>query len=476
MPKSFAFIAIVLITFFAPACGEKKQKNQLEKTTGTTTYQEPHRPQFHFSPKEKWMNDPNGMFFYDGEYHLFYQYYPESTVWGPMHWGHAVSTDLTHWTHLPIALYPDSLGYIFSGSAVVDWNNTSGFGKDGAPPLVAIFTYHDAVAAEAGRTDYQYQGIAYSTDKGRNWTKYADNPVVPNTEDLRDFRDPKVFWHVASEQWIMALAVYDHVAIWGSSDLKNWKHLSDFGKEWGAHSGVWECPDLFPLPVEGTGDTKWVLLLSINPGGPFGGSATQYFVGNFDGKQFTLDQSFSSTVSAENAVWLDRGRDNYAGVTWSDIPKTDGRRLFLGWMGNWDYAQVVPTDAWRSAMTLPRTLTLHQTADSYRLFAQPVPELKALRATSHTIKPANISGMLDLTEQIGCSPAQLELVLDFETLNDGAVDFGVELSNGRGEYYRIGYDAEAGQFYSDRSKSGDLRFSEKFAGEMPVAARMSTNK
>jgi fructan beta-fructosidase len=214
---AIASLSVLIFAYMICACNESPlaQQGTPEKRAGTTGFQERHRPQFHFSPQEKWMNDPNGMFFYGGEYHLFYQHYPDSTVWGPMHWGHAVSKDLVYWEHLPIALYPDSLGYIFSGSAVVDWNNTSGFGQNGQPPLIAIFTYHNMAAEKAGRKDFQYQGIAYSNDKGRSWTKYAGNPVVPNTENIRDFRDPKVIWDQSSSQWVMVFAAQNHVKFWG---------------------------------------------------------------------------------------------------------------------------------------------------------------------------------------------------------------------------------------------------------------------
>ncbi len=431
-----------------------------------TTYREPHRPQFHFSPPGHWMNDPNGMVYYEGEYHLFYQYYPDSTVWGPMHWGHAVSTDLVHWEHLPIALYPDSLGYIFSGSAVIDWDNTSGFGQEGKPPMVAIYTYHDPAGDKAGRTDYQSQGIAYSLDKGRTWTKYEANPVIPNTGKLRDFRDPKVFWHEPSAQWIMALAVLDHIALWGSKDLKKWQHLSDWGKPYGAHEGVWECPDLFPLKVEDTGETKWVLLQNLNPGAPNGGSGTQYFVGDFDGKTFKLDPAFEKNVIGGHALWLDHGRDNYAGVTWSDVPRDDGRRLFIGWMGNWEYAQVVPTQAWRSAMTIPCELKLKKTDDGYRLQSIPVRELNALRTSSKKIDPAEINQQLDITDQLGCTPSQMEIEIGMQWDEGMPADFGIQLSNTKGELFRIGYDTEVKEFYCDRTKAGDHSFSDKFAARV----------
>lgn len=440
-------------------------------------YQEPHRPQFHFSPADNWMNDPNGMFYYEGEYHLFYQHYPDSNVWGPMHWGHAVSTDLVHWAHLPIALYPDSLGYIFSGSAVVDWNNSSGLGKNNQPPLVAIFTYHNMDGERAGRSDFQYQGIAYSNDKGRTWTKYSGNPVVPNKQNIRDFRDPKVIWDDASQQWVMVFAAADHVKLWGSKNLIDWTHLSDFGKTWGAHGGVWECPDLFPITVEGSQEVKWVLLLSINPGAANGGSGTQYFVGDFDGKNLTLDPTFASAVSGEKAVWLDYGRDNYAGVTWSDIPKDDGRRLFIGWMSNWDYAIRVPTQQWRSAMTIPRTLTLRNTSDGYRVFSEPVLELQKLRSSAKRLESTELTGTLDVTAPLGAvSPAQMELVLDFELPAGANADFGVQLSNSKGEKYRVGYNAATKQFYSDRRYTGQVSFSDKFARSQHSAPRLSAEK
>ena len=367
----YGWILLVLTStlIFMAAC-------QIESERMTQIYQEEHRSQFHFSPPEKWMNDPNGMVYYEGEYQLFYQFYPDSTVWGPMHWGHAISNDLVHWDHQPIALYPDSLGYIFSGSAVIDWENTSGLG-DGKPPMIAIFTHHDPEGAKNDEIDFQYQSIAYSNDRGRSWTMYSGNPVIPNP-GIRDFRDPKVIWHEDSQQWVMIFAAYDHVQIWGSPNLLDWSHLSDWGHEYGVHDGVWECPDLFPLEVEETGETKWVMLVSLNPGGPNGGSATMYFVGDFDGRSFNLDDSMSDEVSDNQALWLDYGADNYAGVTWSDIPKEDGRRIFIGWMSNWNYAQVVPTEKWRSAMTIPRELTLHKGNSGYRLYSVPVEELKKL--------------------------------------------------------------------------------------------------
>ncbi len=468
---SFLFIAAVLVS-----CQQEAAHDKTQTTAGMAAYSEPHRPQFHYSPKEKWTNDPNGMVYFDGEYHLFYQHYPDSSVWGPMHWAHAVSKDLTHWENLPIAIYPDSLGYIFSGSAAVDWNNTSGFGKDGQPPLVAMFTYHDMAKEKAGGNDHESQAIAWSLDRGRTWTKYDRNPVLPNPGGVRDIRDPKIAWHEASKQWVVVLAVGDHVEFWGAPDLKNWTKLSEFGKQFGSHNGVWECPDLFQMAVDGTDDTKWVLLVNINPGGPNDGSATQYFVGDFNGKDFAMDIGFAPTVQSGKAAWMDWGKDNYAGVTWSDVPKEDGRRLLIGWMSNWEYANIVPTEIWRNAMTLPRVLLLKKTEESYLLFSQPAAELQALRGKPFQLKETALSAPLDLTGQLGFSPTLSEMELEFALPDGASGSFGVELSNTNGERYRIGYDASTGKYFSDRTQSGDLSFSEKFAPKVSFAPRFSKGK
>lgn len=445
------FLAVFLWACTAPI----NEDNSMDQQTQDDQY----RPQFHFSPPQQWMNDPNGMVYYDGEYHLFYQHYPDSTIWGPMHWGHAISRDLIHWEHLPIALYPDSLGYIFSGSAVVDRNNTSGLGTAEQPPLVAIFTYHDPQGEREGSLTFQTQGITYSNDRGRTWTKYEGNPVLSNP-GIRDFRDPKVFWYEPAQRWIMALAVADHIRFYSSPDLLSWTYTSSFGQDVGAKGGVWECPDLFPLPVDETGEERWVLLVSINPGGPNGGSATQYFVGDFNGETFTLDSGFAETLDTAGALWIDYGRDNYAGVTWSDIPKEDNRRIFLGWMSNWDYAQVVPTSEWRSAMTLPRRLGLQQTVEGLRVSSTPIEETKMLRHAGVT-PPESISNGTIL-HQSG-DGLLLEVVLTAELNETDQGSFGLSLTNAVGSHYRIGYDVGAGMYFSDRTASRQAAFSEAFA-------------
>lgn len=322
------------------------------------------RPSFHFTPAAHWMNDPNGLVHHRGVWHLFFQYHPHGLTWGPMHWGHATSTDLLHWTEQPVALAPDAQGMIFSGSAVFDAGNRSGLGRAGQPPLVAVYTLHDDEAGRAGSLRHQHQALAVSLDDGRTWTRHAGNPVLPNP-GLKDFRDPKVFWHEGRQRWVMSLAAGDHIAFHSSPDLQQWTHDSDFRSTEGTLAGVWECPDLVELRA---GDvTRWVLLVSVAKGGPAGGSGTQVFVGHFDGWRFQAEPG--------SVHWLDHGPDNYAGVTWAHAPQ--GRTVLLGWMSNWDYAALLPTAPWRGAMTVPRELALRSTPGGWRVAGTPVPELLA---------------------------------------------------------------------------------------------------
>ncbi|AXY72729.1 glycoside hydrolase family 32 protein [Paraflavitalea soli] len=425
-----------------------------EAQTDTGLYKELYRPQLHFSPKAHWMNDPNGMVYNKGIYHLFFQYYPDGSTWGPMHWGHATSPDMLHWKEQAIALYPDSLGYIFSGSAVVDEKNTSGFGKKGQAPLVAIFTSHDPIGEKARTGKYENQSIAYSLDNGITWTKYAGNPVLKNP-GIADFRDPKVMWYEASKKWIMTLATQDRITFYSSPNLKEWTRESEFGAKAGAHGGVWECPDLFPLTH--AGKQYWILIVNINPGGPNGGSATQYFTGQFDGHGFTANHT--------NIKWLDYGPDEYAGITWSNTGK---RKIFLGWMSNWAYAGEVPTHPWRSAMTIPRELGLANVNGRLLIKSSPVRELKKQEPPLLTITNNRATTTKGYDTVRNEEPYMLTLTAD--TIKDCSL----VLSNKEGEQVIVGYDASANQYYIDRTRSGKTGFNKGFASRH-VAPRFATN-
>lgn len=457
--KKHIHLIVLFIVIVSSSCSIGSAPKKSEENKIPSYYTEQYRPQIHFTPQAKWMNDPNGMVYVDGEYHLFYQHFPDSTVWGPMHWGHAVSKDLIHWEHLPIALYPDSLGCIFSGSAVVDINNTSGFGKDGKAPMVAIFTYHDFVGEKAGRNTFQNQGIAYSNDKGRTWEKFIGNPVLKNP-GIRDFRDPKVMWHEASKKWIMTLATLKTISFFSSPDLKNWTKESEFGEGVGKHGAPWECPDLFSIKVEGTDQEKWVLLVSINPGGPNGGSATQYFVGDFNGKVFTNEGK------SPEARWVDYGKDNYAGVTWSGIPKADGRRIFLGWMSNWQYAGIVPSTVWRGATTLPRELKLVKLSDEeYALKGYPTSEFENWGGKWETLQKQlqKYPGGASASFPLGKADAfdySVELDMSASKLAT------IQLSNSKNEMFDIILDKTNQQCRINRKQSGKTAFSADFPSDI----------
>jgi len=571
-------------------------------------YREPFRPQYHFTPPKNWMNDPNGMVYFEDEWHLFYQYNPFGDKWGHMSWGHAVSKDLIHWEHLPLAL-PEANGImIFSGSAVVDWKNTTGFGKNEKPPLIAIYTGH-----REGRQD---QRIAYSNDKGRTWTNYSENPVLD--VKMADFRDPKVFWHEPTGRWVMtvALAAEKKVHFYTSPNLKTWKYVGEFGPA-GATGGLWECPDLFPLPVDGAGDgggKKWVLIVNINPGGPAGGSGCQYFVGEFDGNRFIADplpaakaewipegkiladfekgygdwkadgdafgaspasgtlpnqmpvagfkgkglvNSFFSgdqstgtltsppfeisagylsfligggahpetrvdllvdgkavrtargqemerltwkswdvrdlsgktaqiqvvdkhkggwghinfdhpiladapaRAASEEALWADYGSDFYAGVSWSDVPQKDGRRIWLGWMSNWNYANDVPTAPWRSGFSIPRELRLRKTNDGYRLTQSPVAEISKLRLPKEGVDATTIESVNQWIQGRGLKSGPMEIAFTLTGKSDGVE--GIRLFEGREQATVIGVNRKKGELFVDRTKSGLVNLHPKFA-------------
>lgn len=382
--------------------------------TFDTTNRERFRPRYHHTPLYGWMNDPNGMFYKDGVWHLYYQYNPYGSQWENMSWGHSTSRDLIHWDAQPLAIESDWLGAIFSGSAIVDKDHTTGFGRNA---VVAMYT-----SAGAAQT----QSIAYSTDGGQTFTKYAGNPVI--TFNAPDFRDPKVFWHEPTSKWMVVLAVGQEVQFYSSKNLKEWKYESSFGREYGNHDGVWECPDMLCF------GEKWVLLLNINPGGPFGGSATQYFVGRFDGHTFTCEDNPSETK------WMDYGKDHYATVTFHNAP--EGRIVALPWMSNWQYANQVPTQQFRSANGLPRDLDIKTIGGETILTCIPSKEVMALRG-----------------KKVKQPTEACEIVIDMKSSTD------IVLSNAKGEQVTMHYDVQKQEFKMDRTKSGDVSFSEAFPCE-----------
>ena len=419
-------LAIDRVDYFVPyelkgAClldiefhGDRRQKGAVGEfvcwkemklsDTFDTTNRERFRPVYHHTPLYGWMNDPNGMFYKDGVWHLYYQWNPYGSQWENMHWGHSTSTDLIHWEHQPMALEPDWLGSIFSGSCVTKGDE-----------VVAFYT-------SAGH--HQTQSMAVSRDGGRTFKKFSGNPVL-TTSDVPDFRDPRPFWNEDIHAWNLILAAGQEMRIYSSKNLEDWKYESSFGKEYGNHGGVWECPDLFKI------NDKWVLLCNINPGGPFGGSATQYFVGQFDGHKFTCESMPKVTK------WLDYGKDHYATVSFYNAP--ENRRVVLAWMSNWQYANQVPTKQYRSSNSIPRDLGLFTCRDETYVSVRPSKEMLAARGAKLK-KPTE-----------AC-----ELVVDLKGQTE------IVLSNSKGEQVVMTYDGQKQVFTMDRSQSGDTSFSEAF--------------
>lgn len=401
------------------------------------------------------MNDPNGLVYYQGEYHLFYQHHPGSLYWGPMHWGHAVSTDLVRWTNLPIALYPDpELGMIFSGTVVVDKNSSSGLFGPGGGGLVALFTH-------AGNE--QQQSLAYSVDRGRTWVKYQGNPVIPNTSldsIPKDFRDPNVRWIDHLGLWVMTLAVRDHVEFWTSTNLIHWKKNSEFGREQGAHGGVWECPSLVPMKVEGSDNYRWVLFSSINPGGPNGGSATQYFVGNLE----TQDGVVQFTTRQTKTLWLDGGKDNYAGIPFGNV---DRRVYFLGWMSNWQYADRVPTSPWRGAATVSRELTLRQDGNDLVVFSFPVSNYQTLLAPSILEVESPTPGN---SYSVGPSLSSSWIHIEWSGPGEHDVELVLSGTGQESQSVGIGYTSATRQLFIDRSSLGGGQVPSSLGGVQWISA------
>ena len=392
---------------------------------------EKYRPSYHHAPERGWMNDPNGLFFKDGVWHLYCQYNPYGSMWGNMHWAHSTSTDLVHWQQQPVALAPDAWGTMFSGSCVVDHNNTAGFGKD------AIISMYTSSRPTPFGGDVQAQCIAYSNDGGKTFTKYVGNPVI--TDEKKDFRDPHVFWNEEAGFWNMILAAGQEMQIYSSANLKDWKYESSFGHEYGNHGGVWECPDLMKMKVRGTEKEKWMLICNINPGGPFGGSAAQYFIGQFDGHKFTCEDEPSETK------WMDYGKDHYATVTFDNAP--DGRRCAIAWMSNWQYANQVPTMQYRSANSIVRDLGLFEYKGETYCSVLPAKEMTAARGA-----------------KVGAPTEACEIVVDIKG------DAQITLRNAKGERVVMTYDDEEETFDMDRRRSGNISFSDAF----PVATSSPT--
>src|ERR1700737_2700495 len=415
-------------------------------------YDQPRRPQYHFTPPKNFMNDPNGTVFYKGEYHLFYQYNPEGNVWGHMSWGHAVSVDMVHWQNLPIALHEVADEYmVYSGSAVVDRDNTSGLCKNPDPQdrscLVAIYT--------AAFKDRQKQHIAFSNDRGRSWTNYSGNPVADL--DAADFRDPNVFWYAPQHKWVMVAVLADErtLVVLDSPDLKHWTKRSTFGPA-GDTAGQWECPDLIELPVESASEKKWVLIINRNPGAPAGGTGVRYLIGKFDGANIT------SEVPDAPALWADWGKDFYATNTWNDMPSTDGRRVWIGWFSNWQYANTEPTVLWRGAQSVPRTLMLRRYAEGRRLGQKPIRGLESLRHEKLRVVNASVA---EVNQKIRETTAKGEVYELEAGLQPGQADeIGFRLRKRNDAETLVGFDAVHGEVFVDRRRSGDVSFSKDFPG------------
>jgi len=438
------FVLLVLLAFLAAKFLAAAQR----------VYDEPWRPQYHFTPATNFMNDPNGLVYYQGEYHLFYQHNSQGAEWGHMSWGHAVSDDMIHWRHLPLAIAEEPGRYmIYSGSAVADWHNSSGLCSSTEPHdpscLIAIYT--------AAGSDFQKQNLAFSNDRGRTWSNYPANPVA----DLHqpDFRDPKVFWYRHQKKWVMVAVFADEkqVKILDSTNLKTWMLRSTFGPL-GPGRGQWECPDLFELPLDnGSGARKWVMVVNRNPGAPAGGTGVEYFVGSFDGAKFTNE------TPAGQELWADYGKDFYATNSFSDVPATDGRRIWLGWISNWQYANTEPTKLWRGAQSLPRALRLKTYPDGIRLIQAPVKEVELLR-TKQLFRGSEIS-IQQANKEIHAANVQGDtLEIEAEIAPRGADESGFRLRRGPNEETLVGISAKTHELFIDRTHSGLVSFSSDFPG------------
>lgn len=406
--------------------------------TANTDY---YRPEYHHTPLYGWMNDANGLVYKDGEYHLYFQYNPYGSKWGNMHWGHSVSKDLVHWEHLNPAIARDTLGHIFSGSTVIDKNNSAGYGKD------AMIAFYTSASDEHG----QIQCMAYSNDNGRTYTKYEKNPILTPFDGLKDFRDPKVFWYEPAQKWYMIVSADKNMRFYSSTDLKQWEYLSQFGEGYGVQPNQFECPDFIQLPVDGNKDNmKWVMIVNINPGCPFGGSATEYFIGDFDGKEFKCDTDKSVTK------WLDFGKDHYATVCFSN---TGDRVIAVPWMSNWQYANVTPIRQYRGANALPRELSLYTKNGEIYMAANVVKETEALRKSTRNVESLSVEGETVIDSITDGLNSGVELEMDI--VPGKAQTVGFDIMNAKGEKTKIYLDLKAGRAVMDRTESGLIAFGEK---------------
>ena len=406
--------------------------------TSNTDY---YRPEYHHTPLYGWMNDANGLVYKDGEYHLYFQYNPYGSKWGNMHWGHSVSKNLVHWQHLDPAIARDTLGHIFSGSTVIDKNNSAGYGKD------AMIAFYTSASDEHG----QIQCMAYSNDNGRTYTKYENNPILTPFDGLKDFRDPKVFWYEPAQKWYMIVSADKNMRFYSSTDLKQWEYLSQFGEGYGVQPNQFECPDFIQLPVDGNKDNmKWVMIVNINPGCPFGGSATEYFIGDFDGKEFKCDTDKSVTK------WLDFGKDHYATVCFSN---TGDRIIAVPWMSNWQYANVTPIRQYRGANALPRELSLYTKNGEIYMAANVVKETEALRKSTRNIESLSVEGETVIDSITDGLNSGVELEMDI--VPGKAQTVGFDIMNAKGEKTKIYLDLKSGRAVMDRTESGLIAFGEK---------------
>jgi fructan beta-fructosidase len=442
MKNRISFAVVIVIAFFVYSCNNVKKSND-----------EKFRPQIHYSQTKNWTGEPTGLLYYEGEYHLFHQTNPTQAFFGNIHWGHAVSRDLVHWEQLPTAISPDTNGQIYSGSVIADLNNTSGFGSEKKPPLIAFYTYHDTVSGQKETRSEHSISLAYSLDNGRSWVKH-NNSVLKNIKDPV-FCNPKVSWNNFSKQWLMTVSIGSAIQIYGSSDCKKWNLLSEFGENIKTEGG-WQSSDLFPIKIANGDLTKWVLMVSMNGGPSEGAPAIRYFIGDFNGNEFKLTQT--------RELWVDYGNDDFAGMIFNNAP--DNRKIMVGWMSCWNYANQTPTETWRGSMIFPRDLGLVLEGNYYLLSSTPVKELNKLYGKTDTIGEIKLSGKKKIFNNISFPKTPFVLKLLFDNSNRyaiwGARDYGVHFKTKSGKNLSIGYRAEMNYYYIDRSNLMKNPISEKF--------------